>query len=249
MNHVPARLRPDSLAVLIFAVSITSLLAIVSFMLSFSGLVASAEWASVPAWLAWSVPVTIDGAILVYTVAAYVFRERGDRGSTVLSWLSLALWAAVSVAANALHAAEVGPEVQRVVGVVIAGLAPVAVLLTTHTLGRLIVPTKRPDAVEEALRSIPAELFGRDELADYAAADAALTSALYAVPKPEAPKARRSKPTPERDARIRELYAELGSVRAVADELGIGKTTVSRVISQPVDEPEPDTPAVAAALA
>lgn len=140
--HRPARINPDHLAVLIVAASLTGLLAVTSFLLSFVGLSAVAVWASVPWWLTWAVPVMIDSAILVYTLAALVLRARGEK--TGRTWCSLALWAAVSVAANAIHAWVDAPsELQTVTGMIIAGLAPVALLLATHTLVDLIVA--KPD--------------------------------------------------------------------------------------------------------
>ncbi len=141
--HSPARINPDHLAVLIVAASLTGLLAATSFLLSFAGLSAVAEWASVPWWLTWAVPVMIDSAILVYTLAALVLRARGEK--TKRTWCSLGLWAAVSVAANSIHAWTDAPsDVQTVVGMTIAGLAPIALLLATHTLADLIVA--KPDA-------------------------------------------------------------------------------------------------------
>lgn len=140
--HSPARINPDHLAVLIVAASLTGLLAATSFLLSFAGLSAVAEWASVPWWLTWAVPVMIDSAILVYTLAALVLQARGE--STVRTWCSLALWTALSVAANSLHAwTDIPALVQTIAGMTIAGLAPIAVMLATHTLTDLLVA--KPD--------------------------------------------------------------------------------------------------------
>jgi hypothetical protein len=134
----PSRIDPDTRPVLIVAVVITAALALVSFLLSFSGLVAVADWAAIPSMLAWAVPVTIDGAILVYTLAALVYRARGE--SARIAWASLSLFTTVSVIGNAAHAATNGPGgPQGVLGAVVAGLAPVAVFLTTHTIARLVV--------------------------------------------------------------------------------------------------------------
>ena len=138
MSHRPARINPDSLGPLIVAVTLTALLAGVSFLLSFNGLADAATWANVPDWLAWGVPAYVDGAILVYTVAALIFRARGE--SARLAWASLALYASLSVAANGVHAWPTAPEELKVaLGVLLAALAPVAVLLTAHTIARLIL--------------------------------------------------------------------------------------------------------------
>lgn len=231
MNRRPARINPDRLPVLVLAVVLTAALAAVSFTLSFTGLSATAAWASIPAGLAWTVPVTIDGAIVVYTLAVLLKRQRDE--SARVQWASLAAFTAVSVAANAYHAliAAPSPEV-ALPGAIVAGLAPVAQLAATHTLVDMVVEVERP-AADDAV----------DELVAYAEADADLTRSLFAAGATAVnewtrtePKPSRSKPSPERDALIRERYAELGSVRAVADELGIGKTTVARVIAQPATD-------------
>ncbi|WP_125772968.1 DUF2637 domain-containing protein [Antribacter gilvus] len=139
------RINPDTLPALIVAVLLTSLLGAVSFTLSYSGLSAVAEWASVPDLLAWTVPVTIDASILVYTIAVFIFRARAERGPLATAWTSLIAFTAVSVTANAAHAwdASALSDWHAWAGAAIAGLAPVSVLLTTHTLAELIVA--RPD--------------------------------------------------------------------------------------------------------
>ncbi|MCF4122033.1 DUF2637 domain-containing protein [Antribacter sp. KLBMP9083] len=135
------------------AVLLTTTLGAVSFVLSYSGLVEVADWASVPDFLAWTVPVTIDASILVYTLAVFIFRARGE--STATAWWSLIGFTTVSVAANAAHAWDASlHDWHGYAGAGIAGLAPVSVLLTTHTLAELIVarPAHRhaPDTAQGA---------------------------------------------------------------------------------------------------
>ncbi|WP_164545144.1 DUF2637 domain-containing protein [Antribacter gilvus] len=133
-----ARLDPDTLPSLIVAVVLTATLGAVSFTLSYAGLVGVAAWAAVPGYLAWTVPVTIDASILVYTLAVFIFRARGE--SNGRAWTSLILFTAVSVAANAAHAWDASAhDWHGYAGAFIAGLAPVSVLLTTHTLAELVV--------------------------------------------------------------------------------------------------------------
>lgn len=73
-----ARINPDSRAVLFLVVGITTALALVSFVVSFAGLMAVAQWAALPPYLWWALPVFIDGAIIVYTMSMLVFRQRGS---------------------------------------------------------------------------------------------------------------------------------------------------------------------------
>jgi hypothetical protein len=230
MSHRPARINPDSLPVLVVAVVVTALLALVSFLMSYAGLSAAAEWANVPAWLAWGVPAYIDGGILVYTIAALVHRAR-EEGAR-MSWASLGIFATLSVAANAVHAWDAAPaELRTGIGMLIAGLAPVAVLLTTHTIARLIIA---PPSAEEAPAVAPITLW-RERRADvltvkpsaHAAGDAPVDH-LAPARKPSRPSA---KSTAARDARIRELAASgtLG-VRDIGEAVGVSKSTVSRVL-------------------
>ena len=219
MTHSPARINPDSRGVLYLAVGITVLLALASFLLSYAGLVAVAAWAAVPTWLSWAVPVTIDGAILVYTLAALVFRARGEGAR--MAWLSLSLFTALSVAANAAHAWDAGQGDPRSgLGAVIAGLAPVAVLLTTHTLARLIIAppltVKTGDAPADPWAIATGRLWAADE-----------------VVEPEADAEPEPAPSP-RDERIVALRAQRKSLRQIAEEVGVGKTTVERVLAKAI---------------
>lgn len=134
-----AWINPDSRPVLRLVVTVTALLALVSFAVSFAGLVAVAQWAAIPSWLAWALPVFIDGAIIVYTLAMLVFRARG--ASTAFAWSALLAFTGVSVAANAAHVyAEGDPSDWRTwVGASLAGLAPAGVAVATHTLAGLTV--------------------------------------------------------------------------------------------------------------
>ena len=184
----------------------------VSFLLSYAGLAEAAGWARVPAGLSWAVPVTIDGSILVYTIAAWVFRARGE--SARLAWAALTLFAVLSVVANAVHAWGDSPAALRTaLGMVIAGLAPVAVVLTTHTIGRLIIAPPDAAASDAVLEPEPP----RANVVEIA-------PVLVEVPNAE---------PEDRDARIIALRAERNlSYAAIADTVGVSKTTVSRVLER-----------------
>src|SRR5690606_35211294 len=95
------RLRADSKAVIYAAVALVAALGVTSLIASFQGLLAVAGWAMLPPTLRWTVPVALDGAILVYTLVALVRRARHE--STRLAWTAVGLGTALSAAANALH--------------------------------------------------------------------------------------------------------------------------------------------------
>jgi hypothetical protein len=230
-----ARINPDSPVVAVVAVATTAGLAITSFLLSYSGLGAAAVWANVPGWLAWAVPVTIDGSILVYTLAAFVFRHRGE--SARLAWASLATFASLSVVANGVHAWSDAPEALRTgIGVVVAGLAPIAVLITTHTLMRLVIAPPAADAafvvepepVVETVEWSPSALEGSHAEA-HERAEPIVTYAASVVVDVD-----------ERNDRIRALRGERKSLSQIADIVGVSKSTVSRVLNEPAPEPEPE---------
>jgi len=233
-QHRPSRINPDTLPVLVLAVLLTAGLAAVSFALSFAGLVGVSSWAHVPHRLIWAVPVMLDSAILVYTLAILVKRARHERAAG--AWATLALWTAVSVAANAAHAAGVPEDWQRAVGTVVAALAPIAVLLATHTIADLIVA--RTDA--------PAASAGHDEgqvseerdaarETDTGDTDADTPSGTTAsgpsvVRRHPTPRPRtRGRATEHRDTIVR-LHDEGLSVRAIAQQVDLGKTAVAELL-------------------
>lgn len=243
MSHRPARINPDSLGVLIVATVLTVGLAAVSFLLSFNGLSDAAAWANVPPWLAWGIPAYVDGAILVYTVAALVFRARGE--SARMAWASLALYASLSVAANGVHAWPTAPEEVKVtLGVLLAALAPVAVLLTTHTIARLIVAPPSAEAASEAPTSAEPDTTTPE-------ADELYDPRWKVQPRPEAAPVPDFVPgdwttTDERDARIRAIGAESPrpSTRDIAARVGrVSKSHVARILG-PNEEARP-APAIA----
>lgn len=130
------RLNADRAPVVVLTILFGMTIAGASFVLSFNGLRDVATWGRVPEPLAWLVPVMIDAAVLCYTLAWLVQRAR--RESVWLSWCSLALFTAVSTLGNTLHGWQPSEDVQRIVGTAVVGLAPLAMLLATHTLAQLL---------------------------------------------------------------------------------------------------------------
>uniref|UniRef100_UPI003F490EBD DUF2637 domain-containing protein n=1 Tax=Promicromonospora sp. CA-291202 TaxID=3240016 RepID=UPI003F490EBD len=147
------RLNADQVLVVALAILFGVTIAAASFVLSFHGLRDVATWGRVPLWLAWLVPVMIDAAVLCYTLAWLVQRAR--RESTVLSWCALALFTAVSTLGNTLHGWEPSELVQRIVGTAVVGLAPIAMLLATHTLAQLLTARVTPVSKAAASGQMP----------------------------------------------------------------------------------------------
>lgn len=147
-----SRIDPDTRGVQWTVVGLVGLLGLTSFAVSFRVLHDVAAWAGIGPGLQWAVPVFIDGAILTYALAVLVHRSRGE--SVWPSWISLATFTAMSVAANAAHAVAAPQELwwQTWVGAALAALAPLGVFAATEQMARLVVlrPQDRQTAVESA---------------------------------------------------------------------------------------------------
>lgn len=86
------------------AVSGTVLIAAGAFWLSFTSLADLARRSGIAPQQAWAWPLIVDGIIVVATVAVVALSPAARPRATWYPWLLLASGAAVSVAANALHA-------------------------------------------------------------------------------------------------------------------------------------------------
>jgi hypothetical protein len=129
----------------IAALLITVGIAAASFVLSFAALHDLAVRAGIPANLAWLWPLVIDGTILQATMAVVALaRHRDQERSRRYFWIVLWSSAAVSLAANALHAVvpasrPLSPWITAAIAVAaIAVVAPVGLLAATHGLTLLI---------------------------------------------------------------------------------------------------------------
>lgn len=261
-----ARINPDTRSALVLAMLATSALVGISFTLSVAGLSALAPWAAVPDALAPLVPAFIDGAILVYTYSALAARARHE--PTVRPWTWVALWTAVSASANAAHAWSAGPGGwEGVVGAVLAGLFPIGSLLGCHEIADRMIARPDTSAATDADTTTVAASAGQVDthavVGDVAPAALVVerTSELHAVDT-EATDIRTDSGHPDsaptRTAargRVVERLEEIDrlalttdmSGRAIADELGLGRTSVcarvSAVRAERTDTrtPDPDT--------
>lgn len=154
-NGRSTRIDPDTRWVQWTVVGLVAMLGLASFIISFRALYDVAAWAGLGPAIQWGVPVFIDGAILTYALAVLVHRSRGE--PTWPSWLSLAVFTAMSIAANAAHAISVPQAVwwQTVIGALVAGMAPLGVFAATEQMARLVV--LRPQDREPAPEAGPAE--------------------------------------------------------------------------------------------
>lgn len=213
------RLNPDRPAVVIIAVTFGALIVGSSFTLSFAGLKDVAAWGGAPEMLRPLVPIMIDAALLTYTLSWLVQRARGE--STWLSWCSLALFTAVSLLGNSLHGWQPSEAIQRIVGTGVVGLAPLAVLLATHTLAQLLTE-RAPRPADTATTPTPVVT----RVVNLADARKALAGRRHARPA-----RRRRAPRPARPdrhalaAKVRELHDAGNSFKDIGTKLQIPKST------------------------
>lgn len=183
-----SRIDPDTRGIQWAVVGLVGLLGLTSFAVSFRALHDVAAWAGIGSGLQWAVPVFIDGAILTYALAVLVHRSRGE--SVWPSWTSLAVFTAMSVAANAAHAVAAPQELwwQTWVGAALAALAPLGVFAATEQMARLVVlrPQDRQVSVSPVV-ALPASAAPLESPADPGQIDPGAEEPQEPAEEPEAP--------------------------------------------------------------
>lgn len=108
----------------------TVFIAVGAFWLSFTALADLARRSGIAATQAWAWPLIVDGIIVVGTVA--VVALAGQRGAWY-PWMLLMIGAAVSVAANSIHAVVAADaDVLPVLAASVAAVPPLVLLAITH---------------------------------------------------------------------------------------------------------------------
>ena len=144
------------------AVSITAIIVVSSFVLSFATLRDLAVMAGISNELSWLWPVVVDGTILQATISVIALTRTDSRSrARVYFWFVLFVSAVVSVSANALHAVEVGGgRIHPALAAVIATVAPVSLLASTHGIVELLrgrqpqVDDEKPSVVVPSENSV-----------------------------------------------------------------------------------------------
>lgn len=230
------------------ALALVAVLAAASFSLSFLGLMQAAAWAGIPVQLRWLVPIVVDSTILVYAIAATVQRARGE--STRISWAAVGFFTTVSVAANAAHVIAPDGVTQPLTASVIFGsflaaIMPVSLFFATHTTVALVVAPVH-GTVEQRQRRAARKLAqsekrttGTDQGGPRKGpAGGPLNGPGWTTgngplldhQKDHSGPGRKPKVKAE-PAKVRELDAQGLSQRAIAEQLGVSKTTVARILS------------------
>jgi uncharacterized protein DUF2637 len=164
MSVLPGKMRAVHTRSLVFtriiAVLITAGIGVASFVLSFAALRDLANRAGISERLAWLWPLIVDGTILQATMAVVVLAgQPGQHRSRRYFWIVLSSSAAVSVGANALHAAIRGSTVLNPwLAAAIAVVAPVSLLASTHGLSLLLRVSGPVDAVRRRVDWAPFDM-------------------------------------------------------------------------------------------
>ncbi|MFT4261951.1 MAG: DUF2637 domain-containing protein [Nocardioides sp.] len=129
------------------AIAGTVVIAAGAFWLSFTSLTDLARRSGIAPSRAWVWPLIVDGIIVVATVAVVALSSSSDPHATWYPWSLLASGAAVSVAANALHAViAADADVPALVAASVASVPPVVLLAITHLTVHL---TRNADVARE----------------------------------------------------------------------------------------------------
>ncbi|WP_370011678.1 DUF2637 domain-containing protein [Nocardia cyriacigeorgica] len=228
----------------IVALAMTVVIGVGAFAWSFAALTDLSKMAGIVDWLAWIGPVFVDGAI-VQSIVALVSLQRRERLGVEIPkatrwffWAELLFAELISVAGNALHAAESGQRVlPATIAACVAGAAPLAGLAATHGLTALLeVP--RPEAGQATAGDAVATTGDSGATpSDTLATD----SDAEATPAP-------IDATAARDAEVLRLRKAGLSYRDIAAEVGIHHGTVGKILdrlgeddtTQPLALPAPE---------
>lgn len=223
----PAYVRPVAGWVPATAVAGTVLIALGAFWLSFTALADLAERSGIDPNRAWVWPLIVDGVIVVATISVVALDQAGPR-ATRYPWLLLALAAAISVTANALHAGySRHPTIPEFLAAAVSAIPPLVLLAITHLTVALT-------------RHTHAHRDGHDRRSP---ADRSRRPAWVAEPEPADPSTASAEPERERGRATRQPHRnevrqeaarlhELGwTNRRIAAELGVHPSTVGRWIA------------------
>lgn len=187
------------------AVAGTVCIALGAFWLSFTSLADLAARSGIGAGQAWVWPLIVDGIIVVATVA--VVALAGAREAWY-PWALLIGGAAVSVAANALHAVVAAhADVPGLLAASVAAIPPIVLLSITHLT---VILTRHPDTHRVSPRDDSVLLTVASPVGQMASPEKAGTEAVA------------------RRMRAVSLREQGRSNRAIARELGVHPSTVGR---------------------
>lgn len=247
-----ARIKPDSPTIAYGAAGLATAIYLGAFATSFFGQASLAAHMQVPEPIHFIVPIVIDLALVLFTLATLVRRSRNE--STVFTNGATAFWTMVSVAANVLHVlVPAGAPADWIagtyVGATLSALMPLAALGSSLVVESVLI---EPAAKSEAAAApAAAQVQVKDPVVKPVARTAVVTP--DPLPEPQVPVASRPAPvarvreqrpaqlvakkngewsalsTPERAERVRALGERGLSIPKIAEALGTSESTVKRL--------------------
>ncbi|MFJ6099322.1 DUF2637 domain-containing protein [Williamsia muralis] len=216
------------------AIAVTALLALGSFILSFSALwdIATEIWPQRE--LSWIAPVIVDGTILQATISLVAAAGDESRRLRQFFWFLLITAAAISIAGNALHAyISETARLDPMVAVIGGTIPPAFLLLSTH--GLVLLLRLRPEPAAPSVQEVGDHLeTDRREIAqaDYSDPVDARTVGDFVEPARRLREVTNATTEPSTIARILWLNHSQPhqTRRALAKAVNVHHGTVSRIL-------------------
>lgn len=138
-----ATINPDNIVMFRIAAVLVGVVFLASAITSSFGLYAVGLAQGLPPLFAWTTPVMIDVAIVVFTMVAMIQKRRGNMFARLFASFSVALAALLSVGLNFLHSYyEIGvADLASATGTGVNTIAPLFIWVTTEMLVMLVTKT------------------------------------------------------------------------------------------------------------
>lgn len=138
----PFALDSDSKALHVSARLFTVVVALGAFVLSFNALSYLAENAGILPQLSWVWALSVDGFIIINTIAAFSLQNKPR--SRAYAWFTLSLFVLLSIFGNAWHAvlATTQATLPTAVAVIVTAIPPITLFLSIHLLILMVSPTR-----------------------------------------------------------------------------------------------------------
>lgn len=124
-----------------------------AFVLSFNALTDLAVAAGISPEFGWLWAASVDGFILIATVAAFVLQNKGK--SRYYAWTILILFVLLSIFGNGWHAVlatDAAPSLPTAVAVLITAIPPITLFLSIHLLVLMVQPDQEQKKVIDRYR-------------------------------------------------------------------------------------------------
>jgi hypothetical protein len=151
-NKSPFALSSDSKVLHVSARILTVFIAVGAFVLSFSALSDLAVASGILPELGWVWALSVDGFIIINTLAAFSLQNKGKSG--IYAWSILVLFVILSIFGNAWHAVLTTTDYKLplAVSVIITAIPPITLFLSVHLLILMVQPTKEQKLETERLK-------------------------------------------------------------------------------------------------